>query len=218
VGDYLFDSTVNGALMSAMIVTDQLAGVPVEQRCLRFNQHHGADGKFASADGAGASKLSRFAKVLKSIPARVAQTVKSKASAFYAKMEQRYGPKHAKAILAVALVTLPTPFTTPSVLAAAALASLSVKFFGKRSNTPGGDMTKEQIEAAAREAIAALEAEMASVKLSEDEEAAVKEHYASRSAELPIEKRRLDMTAWDERRRLLDQIGARMRSRKGVTV
>jgi hypothetical protein len=71
--------------------------------------------------------LARFA----SLPKRVAHYAAGKASALYRKMEAKYGPRWAKAIVAVGIITLPTPVTTGAVAATVGLAMLSQKIFGK---------------------------------------------------------------------------------------
>jgi GNAT superfamily N-acetyltransferase len=58
---------------------------------------------------------------------------KSKAAAMYAKLEAKYGSKWAKAIVATAVLTLPTPVTTLSVLAMTGLAHLCT---GKKREEP----------------------------------------------------------------------------------
>lgn len=78
----------------------------------------------AAAHEQGQEKARGLLARMKSLPGRVVAYATGKAKKAYAKLEAKYGSKWAKAIVAVGIVTLPTPFTTGAVLATCGLAKL----------------------------------------------------------------------------------------------
>lgn len=102
---------------------------------------------------------------IKRLPANVARKAIDAGKGLYAKAEAKYGPRWAKAIVATAIVTMPTPFTMGSVAAMTGLAHLWTRYISGGPKRLGegaeGTMTQEEIEAAAaeflRELLAGLE-------------------------------------------------------------
>lgn len=93
-----------------------------------------------------------FLAKVKKLPKAAVQKVAGFVTNLYAKAEQKYGPKWAKAIVATAIITLPTPVTTPAVLAMTGLAHVWTKY--SKAKTEGVEaeleLTADQIEALAR--------------------------------------------------------------------
>jgi hypothetical protein len=98
-----------------------------------------------------------FLAKVKALPKAAVKKAVGIATGIYQKAEQKYGPKWAKAILATAIVTAPTPFTTPAVLAMTGIAHLWTKYkAAPEAVYEGADMTPDEIEAAAAELLKAL--------------------------------------------------------------
>ena len=72
-------------------------------------------------------------------------------------MEEKYGSRWAKAIVATAIITLPTPVTMLSVAVMTGLAHIHTKYTGKRSGLAtlavGDDLSEEQVKRLARRLI-----------------------------------------------------------------
>lgn len=85
----------------------------------------------AEAQQAAPAVAKSILKTLRGMPARLWQVGAGKVKQLYAKMEAKYGKGWARAIVAVGVVTFPTPFTTGAVLATMGLARVCVKLFGK---------------------------------------------------------------------------------------
>jgi len=97
----------------------------------------------ASAAEAGQQARQASAGILKKfaqLPKRAWQYGVSKATALYQKMEKKYGKGWARAIVAVGILTLPTPFTTGSVMATVGLAHVCTRMFGSKAQGQGADM------------------------------------------------------------------------------
>lgn len=80
------------------------------------------------------AKAETIFKRFKDAPRKLVNLGMSKASALYAKMESKYGRGWARCVIAVAIITLPTPFTTGAVAATVGMAHLCTKMFGKEIN------------------------------------------------------------------------------------
>lgn len=79
-----------------------------------------------------------------SLPGNTVKYANKKVAAAYKKLEAKYGKRWAKAIIAVGIVTFPTPFTTGAVLATCAVARLSNKLFSKpQPKTKGAAMSSD---------------------------------------------------------------------------
>lgn len=104
-----------------------------------------------------------FLEKLKKLPKAAVSKVGGFVSNLYAKAEQKYGPRWAKAIVATAIITLPTPITTPAVLAMTGLAHIWTKLH-KTSQTEAVseelELTAEQVQDLAKQLLADIEAGM----------------------------------------------------------
>lgn len=92
-------------------------------------------GKWTNGDGNDASNhkqvVRKWIKKSASLPRKAVVYATNKAKKMYVKLEGKYGPRWAKAIITVGIVTFPTPFTTGAVLAMCGVAHLSNKLFAK---------------------------------------------------------------------------------------
>lgn len=86
----------------------------------------GSDESHAQADRI-ATDPGLWAKI-KQLPAKVVSKAAGLAKGLYNKTEEKYGPRWAKAIVGTAIITLPTPFATVSVLAMTGLAHVWTKY------------------------------------------------------------------------------------------
>lgn len=93
---------------------------------------------------------------IKALPATTINRARSLASNLYVKTEAKYGPRWAKAIVATAIVTMPTPFTLASVAAMTGLAHLWTMSGRKAESFGREEMSDQEITAAAQELIAEL--------------------------------------------------------------
>lgn len=90
----------------------------------------------------------------------------NKAKTLYATMEQKYGPKWAKAIVATAVVTAPTPVMTASIMAVVGLAALHKRLSpAKSASELDMDRAFEIAQIFVRELVKSLEG----VKLTDEE-------------------------------------------------
>jgi len=93
-----------------------------------------------------------IASKITSLPGKVASMTKAFVSNLYSKAEEKYGPRWAKAIVATAIITLPTPVTLGAVAAMTGLAAAYTHFKPRPTATTHAefpDMTEEQVKAAA---------------------------------------------------------------------
>lgn len=140
------------------------------------SKHDRDHGKFSSSPGAAADETEAHAKAeaivnSKGILAKIASVPKAIATksiglckSLYAKAEKKYGPRWAKAIVATAIITMPTPVTMGAVGAMTGLAHLWTTFVSGGPATPDAQEkygeqdapSKEEVEAAAKELIEEL--------------------------------------------------------------
>jgi hypothetical protein len=108
-----------------------------------------------------------FLAKVKQLPKLAVQKVAGFVGNIYAKAEAKYGPRWAKAIVATAIITLPTPVTTPAVLAMTGLAHVWTKF-SRASQTEAIseelELTPEQVKTLAEKLLAAIAAEIGAKK------------------------------------------------------
>lgn len=101
------------------------------------------------------------------LPRKAVAYATNKAKKMYDKMESKYGPRWAKAIITVGIVTFPTPFTTGAVLAMCGAAHLSNKLFGKGAAMSADDkIDMEMAGKIGRKFIQELAESLESVELS----------------------------------------------------
>lgn len=85
----------------------------------------------AHGDAEATIKQPSLVAKMKALPAATANKAKEFVTGLYSKAEKKYGPKWAKAIVATAIITLPTPVTMLSVAAMTGLAHVYTKYAGK---------------------------------------------------------------------------------------
>lgn len=128
------------------------------------DQPRDADGRFSSGTAGDVRKetvLQSAARLARSLPAAAVAKVKAQVKAKYAKLEARYGPRYAKAIIGAALVGIPVPLPGASFAAAApvlAVAELHRLVGSRVANAGDGfpEMTEDEIREAADELVKEL--------------------------------------------------------------
>ena len=126
------------------------------------NQHKRNKGQFATTTG-GADPHDEaahtiitpsFLAKMKKLPGAVANKAKAVVQGIYDRAEKKYGPKWAKAIMATAIITMPTPFTMGAVAAMTGLAHVYTKYAKAKSGAvkegAEPEMSHEEIHKAAQ--------------------------------------------------------------------
>lgn len=123
------------------------------------DQARDSDGRFTGGGGRAQAAVEFF----KAAPRRLVAKVKAQVAAKYTKLERRYGPRYAKAIIGAALLGIPVPAPGASFAAAApviVVAELHRLISGgpaRNYDAPDpvntGEMSHEEVLAAARELV-----------------------------------------------------------------
>jgi hypothetical protein len=125
-----------------------------------------------AAHSQAAEKAEGILKKAANLPRKVVAYGVGKAKALYAKMEAKYGPRWAKAIVAVGVITFPTPFTTGAVMATIGMAMLSKKLLGSGAKGKEG-IDLEKVFAIAEDFTRRLVEALDGVELSDEDRASV---------------------------------------------
>jgi capsid protein len=131
----------------------------------KFSSTGGGSGPDVHADAEHALAKPSLVAKMKALPGKVASKAKQAVANIYNKAEKKYGPRWAKAIVATAIITAPTPVTLLSVAAMTGLAHVWTKYHGtqnpgKVKESAEHAMSDEEILAAAKEFLKTILAAM----------------------------------------------------------